>query len=966
MLLNPTIKRIASKELTLFFSSPIAYLFLITFAAISLFVFFWVESFFARNIADIRPLFEWMPLLLIFLSSTLTMRMWSEERRTGTLEHVLTQPLPLWYFVIGKFAACKILLFIALLVTLPLPITISFIAELDWGPVISGYLAAMLLGSAYISVGLFVSSRSDNQIVAFICSAIACVILYVIGLPLVTKFFGNAMGETLRLLGTGSRFDSITRGVIDFRDFYYFISIIIVFLALNALSLEKERWASTGDSQHHSGWRAVVALILLNALGANIWLGQLSSLRMDTTEGNQYSVSETTENYVNQLREPLLLRGYFSSKTHPLLAPLVPQLRDLLKEYEVLGGKRVKVEFIDPVTEPDLEEEANQKYGIRPTPFQVEDRYQASLVNSYFNILVKYGDEFEVLGFRDLIDVKQRGVGDIDVRLRNPEYDITRSIKKVLLSYQSGGNLFDTVEGKISFTGFISDNARLPEQLQQFKSIVENTLDDYKSQAKGRLSISFIDPEANGGDVARRIQEEYGFSPMATSLFSDESFYFYLTLQKGDQIIQLPLGNVDEESFKQSIEAGIKRFATGFTKTVALVTPPAPPQMHPQFGMPPQNDFSMIQHYLSSDLNVQTEDLSDGEVASEADILILVSPRDLDEKALFAVDQFLMKGGTVVAATSPYSARFDPRSINLENVNSGIASWLENYGLTLDQQLVLDPQNTAFPVPIQRNVGGFMVQEMRMLDYPYFIDVRGDGINEELGIAADIPQLMLAWASPITIDEDKNAERSVATLLTSSDGSWLSASNDIMPRLDNDGLSTFDPEGEQKSHKLAVVVEGQFSSYFADKSNPLLKQEQPDDSANAEQAQEGQEEEQAEFNVSGIIKKSSSSARIILIASNDFLNDRILQMASSSSGSDYLNTRQLVANAVEWSLEDRGLLSIRARGQFNRTLPPMEQDSRLFLEYFNYFLALLAIGVIALVYRQMQLKKQRRYATYAA
>ncbi|MCB1730805.1 MAG: ABC transporter permease, partial [Halieaceae bacterium] len=101
-----TVLRIAAKETAIFFASPVAYLFLATFAAVTLFVFFWGEAFFARNIADVRPLFEWMPILLIFLASALTMRMWSEERRSGTLEYVHAQPVPLWHFIVGKFLAC--------------------------------------------------------------------------------------------------------------------------------------------------------------------------------------------------------------------------------------------------------------------------------------------------------------------------------------------------------------------------------------------------------------------------------------------------------------------------------------------------------------------------------------------------------------------------------------------------------------------------------------------------------------------------------------------------------------------------------------------------------------------------------------------------------------------------------------------------------------------------------------------
>ena len=112
--------RIARKELALLFSSPIAYLFLAAYLAVTLFVFFWGEAFFARNISDVRPMFEWLPVLLIFLASALAMRMWSDERRAGTLELVVTVPASSAEFVIGKFAACWSLLCIALLLTLPL------------------------------------------------------------------------------------------------------------------------------------------------------------------------------------------------------------------------------------------------------------------------------------------------------------------------------------------------------------------------------------------------------------------------------------------------------------------------------------------------------------------------------------------------------------------------------------------------------------------------------------------------------------------------------------------------------------------------------------------------------------------------------------------------------------------------------------------------------------------------------
>src|SRR6516225_4840415 len=135
--------RIARTELAALFSSPAAFIFIGVFLAALLFIFFWVDRFFARNIADVRPLFDWMPILLIFLVSAMTMRMWSEERRAGTLEFLMTTPVKPIDLVLGKFVACLVLVAIALALTLPLPLTVSLLGPLDWGPVIGGYVATL-------------------------------------------------------------------------------------------------------------------------------------------------------------------------------------------------------------------------------------------------------------------------------------------------------------------------------------------------------------------------------------------------------------------------------------------------------------------------------------------------------------------------------------------------------------------------------------------------------------------------------------------------------------------------------------------------------------------------------------------------------------------------------------------------------------------------------------------------------
>lgn len=967
--------RIAQKEIALFFSSPIAYLFIGTFVAITLFIFFWGEAFFARNIADVRPMFEWMPVLLIFLCSTLTMKLWSEERRSGTIEYVHTLSIPLWHFVVGKFFACIALLSIALVITLPLPITVSTLGDLDWGPVISGYIAVLLLGSAYIAIGLAVSARSDNQIVSLITACAIGGLLYFIGTPVVTDFFDHKNAEFLRQLGTGSRFEDITRGVIDIRDLYYYVSLAFVFLALNTYFLEQERWATHHQSNRHKQWRIITNLLALNLLAANLWLSQLPELRWDTTAGKQYSISEATEHYLNQLQEPLLIRGYFSQKTHPLLAPLVPQIKDLLNEYEVIAKGKVRVEFVDPQKTPELEEEANTKFGIKPMPFQVADRYQSSIVSSYFNVLVQYGDEHEVLGFRDLIEVNARAESDVEVLLRNPEHDVTRAIKTVLQNYQSSGNLFATVNKALAFTGYISANDQLPEQLVTFKQTIEQKLNSVQATSNNKLTVKFIEPEANGGKTAQTIADDYGFQPMATSLLSNKKFYFYLTLSGGEQLIQIPLDDFTESSFERNLNAAIKRFAEGFTKNVALVTTTTPAATpYNGYNNRANPSFIQLERALNSELNVIKEDLSDGSVSGEADILMLMSPRSLDEKQLFAIDQFLMKGGTVIAVTSPFSVDLAGGSLTMSPVNSGLSDWLSHHGLTIENTLVMDASNAAFPIPITRNVGGFQLQEMRMLDYPYFVDIR-EGLNKDNLITSELPQLTIPWASPISIEQGKDEKNSTITytsLISTTANAWTSSSLDIMPKVNQLGESSYSATGEKSKRLLGVIAQGHFTSYFANKTSPLLRDKTQDteeittESALDSKAQTTEKQKNTHLDISSVIKHAPDSSRIILFSTNDLVQDQVLQLTGGVNQTDYLNSLQLLVNSIDWSLEDRALMSIRSRGNFNRTLPPLAHNEQLFWEYGNYVLAFVVLAVIAFWERKRRKRKQRYYLTWLA
>jgi len=956
--------RIAKKEFRGFFATPAAYLFLGAYLAVTLFVFFWVDTFFARNIADVRPLFEWMPLLLIFLVAALTMRSWSEERRSGTLESLLTSPVRPLDLVLGKFLAALGLVALALLLTLPLPITVAFLGPLDWGPVIGGYVATLFLAAAYVAIGVYMSSRTDNPIVSLILSVIVCSLFYLIGSATLTDLFGREVGDFLAELGTGTRFQSISRGVLDLRDLYYYLSIVGLFLALNLYGLERLRWAGNPGSRNHRAWGWAVALTAANFIAANLWLANVTWARVDITRNHIYTLSDATHAQLKQLHEPLLIRAYFSAKTHPLLAPLVPQIKDLLEEYAVAAGGNARVEFIDPTESRDQEEEAASKYGIKPVPFRTASRYQSAVVNSYFDIVVSYGDQYEKLGYQNLIEVKSRGPNDVSVMLKNPEYEITRAIHKVVNEYQAGGNPFETLADPVTFKAYISPTQTLPPQLAKLRTDLDSVLGDLKKEAGNKLNVEFHDPDAGGGQLAAELKKQYGFTPEVASLTDPKPFWFYMVISGLNQNVQVPLPDtLDETALKRSINSALKRLAPGFMKTVAIVKPARPSMnMGMSMGMPPSGpSFNQLENVLSQSERTENTDLKDGRVPEDADLLLVLAPSDLDDKQRFAVDQFLMRGGSVVLATSPFGINVNGE-LSAHRQTSGLEQWLGHYGVSIAPKMVLDPSNASLPVPVERNLGGMRVRELRMLPYPHFPDVRGDDLDPDNPITSSLDQLTLNWVSPITVDAKQNKDRKVSELVKSSAGSWTSNSLDVVPNYREYPSTGFAVSGDHKSQVLAVALQGRFDSYYAGKESPLAAAPKPDaDQGKAPDAKAPKPIAKSDDPVTSVIDRSPESARLVVVASNSFGSDAALQLASEGLNTQYTKPLDFLQNAIDWSLEDGSLLSLRGRTQLARTLDPMPESRQRLWEYLNYAFALAGLLAVWAWRRQSARADRARY-----
>lgn len=234
------IKPIFKREFTAYFNSPIAYIFAAVFLLAGNWL-FW-QRFFLNNQASLRAWFDFLPWILLLLAPALTMRSWAEEKKSGTIEFLLTLPVKDGEVVLAKFLAALAFWLVALILTITTPITIARLGNLDSGATAGAYIGAFLLGGAYISIGLFMSALASNQIVAFLGGMAALFALFIIGTNFVLVGVGNFLGGILSFISTSAHFDSVMRGALDTRDVIYYLSFIALFLYLNKVAIGSRHW----------------------------------------------------------------------------------------------------------------------------------------------------------------------------------------------------------------------------------------------------------------------------------------------------------------------------------------------------------------------------------------------------------------------------------------------------------------------------------------------------------------------------------------------------------------------------------------------------------------------------------------------------------------------------------------------------------------------------------------------------
>lgn len=231
---------ILRKEFRAYFASPIAYVFITVFLVLINWLFF--RMFFLMAQASMRSMFTLLPWVFLFFVPAVTMRLWSEEKKLGTMELLMTLPIRDSSLVVGKFLAAFAFLALTVLLTLPLVWTVSSLGNLDMGPIVGSYAGALLMGAAYLSIGMFASSLTENQIVAFIVGVVLVFALLIVGEDIVLMAVPSGIAPILSYLGLSSHFQSLGRGVIDSRDILYYLSVVFFFLFMNVRATESRKW----------------------------------------------------------------------------------------------------------------------------------------------------------------------------------------------------------------------------------------------------------------------------------------------------------------------------------------------------------------------------------------------------------------------------------------------------------------------------------------------------------------------------------------------------------------------------------------------------------------------------------------------------------------------------------------------------------------------------------------------------
>ena len=451
---------ILNKDLKSYFDQPTGYILNIIFVISISFMFF--RTIETTNEASLRPMFSMLPWILSIYIPAATMRLFSEEQRDGTLEILFTQPVRGVIVILSKFFAGLIFVVIGILGTLIIPFSLVFAGNLDFGALLAQYLGAIFLSSSLVSIGIFSSSLTKNQIVAFMIALSISILLIIIGLDFINITLPSELSILLQDLSPITHFSSMTRGLIDLRDVLYFISIDIAFLSLTYLNT-RGKSLNTSSMQYKNLRIGVGSLVILSLVFA--WFGNSIQGRVDLTEDKIYSLAPSTKNIFDNLDDYVTIT-LFESKDHPINTALTARdVNDFLSDLNARSKfVRIKHRYPD-ANEKDAEE--SEILGIPPVQFNIRRQGEFQIKTGYLGMTIAYANNKEVIPFIESLDGLEYKIASLTFKMLN---DTKKTITFINLP-----SVKNNQYGMSSFISLLSQQYNInivsPDELQGIQNL---------------------------------------------------------------------------------------------------------------------------------------------------------------------------------------------------------------------------------------------------------------------------------------------------------------------------------------------------------------------------------------------------------------------------------------------------------------------------------------------------------------
>lgn len=790
---------VTKREFSAYFTSPVAYVFLVIFLLLAGFFTFMVgQDFFSRNEASLGSFFLWHPWLYLFLVPAIAMRLWSEEKRTGTLELLLTLPITTGQAVIGKFLASWAFLILCLFLTFPIWLTPVYLGDPDNGAILCAYFGSALMAGAYLGIGCMTSAMTRNQVISFVMSVAICLLTILAGFPPVTDFIqglfpGNeAIVSLIANMSVMTHFEALQRGVFHFKDALFFISVITLTLGITTAIIRAGQENRPGSAIGRTGALACIlfiGLVLLNGFAYN------TRAKLDFTEDKIHTLSPGTLNILKRVagergEDPdafkIEARLYFTrgeERVSVFVRQYATRVSELLKEYEQASGASFIFNEINPQPDTD-EEDLAQHDNITRMQIGLEEF-------AYLGLTLSYADRTEV------INLLEQGPGGRPGGLRPEallEYDISAAI-----------------------TRLIQKTEEAPQ-------------------------IGIMSP----------LQLTGGFPPSL------------------------------------------------------------PPQMT-RGQRPPPPWLVMQQLWLTyGQENVQTVDMNMGYISDEIDLLLVIHPKEISEKAQFAIDQYILKGGKVAAFLDPNHALdqgpmggFAPPTGSASDLGKLLPTWGLNFN---GGKVVADP---TFGLRPPQSGATWLTA----------LDIQSEGLNENDPITQNLGPIsgihFGAFRQETAIDKDAPRPTMTPLFHSSTNSALVAASQTkaLFPvptfqKAQAELLSSFTPT--VGTNLLALKLTGDFVTAFP-KGDPEKPELNPD--ANAT-------EPVLPDNALKIVAEGKSPV-VVLVSDVDFLHNTIHEL-DQLRGFRNSNLNFLL-NLVDYLTGDEDLIRIRSLTNRSRPLKKLTE-----------------------------------------